>query len=146
MCGRSWLRDANEKRWTHRSDSRFKGWGVSRTRNFGLWNLYSSELDDLTVRECLGDIRFESGSRTVDPVFGVHSCLQCFLDIKPHPRAISIMYGSRTAPGLFSFARLTALFFSVWAALSSGSNYVRMSLLELCPADIVFVFLVGRWW
>ncbi|KAF8505422.1 MFS general substrate transporter [Russula emetica] len=34
------------------------------------------------------------------------------------------MYGSRTTPGLFSFTRSTALFFSVWASLSSGSNYV----------------------
>lgn len=34
------------------------------------------------------------------------------------------MYGSKTAPGLFSFTRSTALFFSVWASLSSGSNYV----------------------
>jgi hypothetical protein len=61
-------------RWTHSSDSHFRGWGVYCTRNFGLWNLYSSELDDLTLpRECLGDIPLEreSGGRTVDPVFGM---------------------------------------------------------------------------
>ena len=57
VCGRSWLRDVREVRWTYSSDSNFKGWGESRTRNFGLWNLYSSELDDPTLR--LGDIRLE---------------------------------------------------------------------------------------
>jgi len=39
------------------------------------------------------------------------------------------MYGSGTAQGLFSFTRLNALFFSVWASLSSGSNYVCQSFL-----------------
>ena len=31
---------------THSSDSRLRGCGVSCTRNFGLWNLYKSELDE----------------------------------------------------------------------------------------------------
>jgi hypothetical protein len=74
ICGRSRLRDASEMRWTHSSESHFRGWGVSRTRNFGLWNVYSSELDALTPRECLGDIPLESGGRAVDPAFGHHSC------------------------------------------------------------------------
>ena len=34
------------------------------------------------------------------------------------------MIGRGITPGLFTFARLTTLFFSVLVALSSGSNYV----------------------
>ena len=48
--------DAEESR--TQLEFHFKGCSVSRTRNFGLWNLYSSGLDNLTPRECLGDICF----------------------------------------------------------------------------------------
>jgi hypothetical protein len=45
--------------WAHSSDSNLRGWGVSRTRSFGLWNLYRSELD-VPSRKTLGDIPSES--------------------------------------------------------------------------------------
>lgn len=60
------------------------------------------------------------------------------LDIKLHRGPFPVMYGSGTAPGLFSFNRLTALFFSVWASLSSGSNYVCHSFL---PSFVLLIFL-----
>ena len=50
------------------------------------------------------------------------------------------MNGSETAPGLFSFTRSTALFFSVWVSLSSGSNYVCQSFLP-CFVLLISPFL-----
>lgn len=82
-------------RYTDSSDSHFNGWGVSRTRNFGLWNLYSSELDDLTVLDARGDIPVESGGRTVvssDPCFS-YSVLRIHV---PHSNQA---YGVLTVPG-----------------------------------------------
>jgi hypothetical protein len=54
------------------------------------------------------------------------------------------MYGSGTAQGLFSFTRLNALFFSVWASLSSGSNYVCQSFLPCFVLLIFFFFFLIR--
>jgi hypothetical protein len=60
----------------HSSDSTSRC-SVSRTRNFGLWNLYSSKLDDLTPRARVITSRrhlLRDSGRTVDPLFG-----QCFM-------------------------------------------------------------------
>ena len=40
----------------HSWDSRFNGWGVSRTCNLDLWNLYNSEFDAM---ERCGDFDFD---------------------------------------------------------------------------------------
>ena len=56
------------------------------------------------------------------------------------------MYDSGTVPGLFSFTRLTALVFSVWVSLSSGSNYVCHSFLGLESLLTLLTFWrAGRW-
>ena len=88
--------------------------------------------------------------RTVDPVFypSLHArsfpftdagkprsyCKHTLTSTGPSP----VMYGSGTAPGLFSFTRLTPLFFSVWVTLSSGSIYVCQSFL---PSFVPLIFL-----
>lgn len=54
------------------------------------------------------------------------------------------MYDSGTVPGLFSFTRLTALVFSVWVSLSSGSNYVcHTPFWDWNVADLFGVQVVG---
>ena len=67
----------------HSSDSTSRC-SVSRARNFGLWNLYSSELEDLTARVSRQH-SLRDGGRTVDPLF-----CQCFPSCSLLPS-----YGSR---------------------------------------------------